>query len=127
MLLVVDDDDLARKLLARMLNLAGYEAVGVGSGEAALDYLEQHSVQGVLMDVWMPGIDGFEVCRRLRRKPATASLPVLLLTALVDLDSEARGVEAGVSQVIQKPADFKEMVSLLGTLLQENAQKGICA
>jgi two-component system cell cycle response regulator len=116
-LLVVDDDELSRKLLARMLNIAGYETVDAGNGQEALGYLETHSVDAVLMDVLMPGIDGFEVCKRIRLRPATASLPVVLFTALVDLDSAARGAEAGVNQVVQKPANFAKLVNLLGTLL----------
>ncbi len=120
-LLVVDDDDLSRKLLSRMLNIAGYETIGAQNGEEALGLLEQHSFKAVLMDVLMPGIDGFEVCQRIRQNPATTAMPVLLFTALVDLDSASRGAESGVTEIIQKPPDFTKVANLLKTIIKNEA------
>ena len=120
-LLVVDDDDLSRKLLSRMLNIAGYETIGAQNGEEALDLLEQHSFKAVLMDVLMPGIDGFEVCKRIRQNPATTAMPVLLFTALVDLDSASRGVESGVTEIIQKPPDYGKLSNLIKTIIKNEA------
>jgi CheY-like chemotaxis protein len=118
-LLVVDDDDLTRKLVSRMLNTYGYDVIDAGSGEDALILLAQNAVDMVLMDVLMTGIDGFEVCRRIKGSPATNKLPVVLFTAMADEESCARGIECGARAVIQKPPDLIKLQKLIAQVLVE--------
>jgi len=91
-ILVVDDDERNRLLLRELLELEDHEVAEAANGPGAIERISTHAVDLVLLDVSMPGMDGFEVTRRLRADPATASLPILLVTALT---SGSRGSPPG--------------------------------
>lgn len=118
--LVVDDDPEILTFLERLLGQHGLECTSAGSGEAALERLEAEPVDLVLLDVRLPGIDGIEVCRRIRARLGPA-LPVLLLTAAADADALQRGYAAGADDFLAKPPDPRGLVLKLRALLRLRA------
>lgn len=101
--LVVDDDELTREILATILDLEEFEVTLADDGEQALASVAESVPEVVVLDVMMPGIDGFEVCRRLKGDAATADLPVILLTARGSADDRRAGEEAGADAYLTKP------------------------
>lgn len=113
--LVVDDDDDSRRLLGHLLKRKGYDVLVVDGGKAALKTLKTNQVDVVLLDVMMPVMDGFAVCRELKKNPATAALPIILLTARDDMETRATGMNLGVSEFLAKPVNNKELFDRIGT------------
>ena len=105
-LLVVDDDMLLRGMATRTLRHAGFEVLEADSGERALELFDSASVDLLLLDVMMAGIDGYETCRRLRALPHGQRMPVLMLTGLNDTESIERAYEAGATDFITKPIQW---------------------
>ncbi len=105
-LLVVDDDFLSRSMAAKTLRHAGFEVSDAASGEDALALFEQRPFDLVLLDVMMPGLDGYEVCRRVRTMPHGARVPVLMLTGLNDTDSIEQAYGNGATDFITKPINW---------------------
>ena len=116
--LIVDDDKTNAKLLNAMIAPLGYETVIAYDGEDALHYVEKIDFDLILLDVMMPGIDGFEVCRRLKGSEATRRIPVILITALDDLDSKVKGIEAGADDFLTKPANREELIARTKSLVK---------
>jgi class 3 adenylate cyclase len=114
--LVVDDDPDMAAFLARMLAQQGLKAEIVTDGFAALAAIAADPPDLVLLDVQMPGPDGFEICRRLKASESTALLPVVLVTALEDHGSRVRGIEAGADDFISKPVRREELIARVKTL-----------
>src|ERR1044071_1700705 len=104
MVLIVDDEMTARETLIAMLEGEGHELQVAKDGIQALQMLEQIQPDLILLDVMMPVMDGYEVCRRIRSTPQLAEVPILLLTALDDRASLVRGIEAGADDFLSKPA-----------------------
>ncbi|MDI6768251.1 MAG: response regulator [Anaerolineales bacterium] len=113
-ILIVDDENINLRLVSRLLEMDGYEVVSAQSGEAALHLIEQKRPDLALLDVMMPLMDGYELCRRLRQNPLTAQIPIVMLTALVDENDRLKGIEAGADDCLPKPFD----VDVLRTLLK---------
>ena len=103
--LIVDDFAPNRKLLEARLNAEYFDVVTASSGPEALAICAQGECDIVLLDVMMPGMDGFEVCRRLKRDPLTHHLPVVMVTALDQPADRLRGLEAGADDFLTKPID----------------------
>lgn len=101
--LVVDDDDLTLEILATILNLEDFEVVTAVDGAGALAAAEATPPDVVVLDVMMPDIDGLEVCRRLRAREATRTVPVILLTARDRPDDREAGLAAGADAYVTKP------------------------
>jgi CheY-like chemotaxis protein len=104
-ILVTDDDPRNRKLEEALLRANGYAVRSVESGRAALDAVAADPPDLILLDLMMPGMDGFEVVRQLKADTATFRIPIIMVTALDDPASRARLATAGVSEVITKPVD----------------------
>jgi signal transduction histidine kinase/DNA-binding response OmpR family regulator len=102
--LVVDDEPEIARMLVALLRESGFESRSAGSGEEALEVLASTGIGLVILDVLLPGIDGFEVCRRIRQRYGPA-LPVVLLTGLDDAEAVRRGYEAGADDFVRKPPD----------------------
>ena len=109
LLLIADDEEDILELLGFRLERAGYEIVRARDGEEALRLALEHLPSLVLLDVMMPGLDGYEVARRLRGDERTSAMPIILLTALDDHRSRLRGLEAGADDCISKRFDFIEL------------------
>jgi two-component system cell cycle response regulator len=119
LVLVVDDNTYNVKLLEARLQVERYEVATAYSGEEALAKLEQCNPDIVLLDVMMPGMDGYEVCRRIRANPPTARLPVVMVTAL-DKDSDRdMALAAGADDFLTKPVEVELLFPAIRRLLQD--------
>jgi two-component system chemotaxis response regulator CheY len=117
--LIVDDDPSIRKLVATTLeDVAGFELVEAADGDEALELARDEAPAIVLLDIDMPGIDGFEACRRLRAQPQTADATVVMLTAAADEEAERAAEEAGADLFITKPFSPLELLRLVDDLGQ---------
>ena len=105
-LMVVDDDLMLRSMAVKALAHAGFQVVDASSGEEALARFDEAPVDLVLLDVMMPGIDGYEVCRRIRASPLGARVPVLMLTGLNDTGSIEQAYTCGATDFITKPINW---------------------
>ena len=114
--LVVDDDPDMLNLLTGMLSTAGMRADTVLDGDAALVHAIASPPDLILLDVLLPGIDGFTVCERLKQEPATAMIPIVLVTALEDSPSRVRGIRAGADDFLSKPVQREELIARVQTL-----------
>jgi adenylate cyclase len=115
-ILVVDDVPTNVRLLEAVLVSKGYEVVSANDGEQAMELVASTQPDLVLLDVMMPGIDGYEVCRRLRENPETAVLPVVMVTA--STNEKTKGIEAGADDLIGKPFDHDELLARVRSLLR---------
>ncbi len=117
-ILVVDDNEQNIELLEAMLLPQGYDVISARDGIEALERVEQFTPHLVLLDVMMPRMDGFEVTRRLRGRPETASVPILMLTALRELSDKVRGLELGADDFLSKPFNRIELLARVRSLLR---------
>jgi len=116
--LVVDDIPVNRQLLEAKLLAEYYEVAQAGSGHEALDAARTWQPDVVLLDVMMPGMDGYEVCARLKADSTTAHLPVVMVTALVDAAERVRGLDAGADDFLSKPVHDATLFARLRALLR---------
>ena len=114
--LVVDDEPAVRQALERALELDHYDVRVAEDGRTALDHLVEHQVDAIVLDVAMPGVDGLEVCRRLRS--AGDRTPVLMLTARDAIDDRVAGLDAGADDYLVKPFALRELKARLRALLR---------
>jgi len=102
-ILVVDDEDMIRSLLRLILVREGYEVMEAENGEDALSMVREEKPDLVLLDVMMPGMDGFTVCERLRQSPDTADLPIIMLSARTDSHYGRESRRVGATKYLTKP------------------------
>ncbi|MDX2087390.1 MAG: hybrid sensor histidine kinase/response regulator [Kofleriaceae bacterium] len=121
-LLVVDDSPQNRLVAVGHLEAAGYHVDAVESGEAALAYLADHRTDLIVLDVLMPGIGGFECCRRIKAMPQTSGVPVLFLTALGDREATQPALEAGGDDLLAKPFQRAELLLRVRALIRQRRQ-----
>lgn len=113
--LVVEDDSTVAEVVARYLERDGFEVTGVGDGHAALSAASERSVDLVVLDIMLPGIDGLEVCRRLR---ASTPIPIIMLTALGEETDRIAGLELGADDYLAKPFSPRELVARVNAVLR---------
>ncbi len=125
--LIVDDERSGREAMESILVGLGETLVFASSGSEALEIAAAHPPDLILLDVMMPGMDGFEVCRRLRADPVLADMPVILATALNDRNSKLMGLEAGADDFLTKPVDRIELIARVQTILRLNRYRKLAS
>ena len=110
-IMVVDDDPDTVSILARHLQREGFVAIEAASGAECLKLARENPVDVILLDLMMPEMDGFQVCRKLKENPSTAEIPVIMITARDDLDARAEGMRLGVSDFLAKPVFRRQLAS----------------
>lgn len=117
-ILVVDDDQVNRHLFTSILSEEGYQVESVERGDAALKSVKLQAPDIILLDVMMPGIDGFAVARKLKESPESESIPIIMVTSLSDQESRERGLLEGVEEFVNKPVNPNELVIRVRNLLR---------
>ncbi len=117
-ILIVDDDPLNVKLLAAKLPVKQYDILKAYGGEQALEKVAAESPDLILLDIMMPGIDGYQVTRTLKNNPATRDIPVVLVTALDGTDDKIRGLKAGADEFLNKPVNSAELTARVKSFLR---------
>ena len=117
LVLVVDDLAPNVRLLEAVLSPRGFRVATASSGEEALDALSKEYPDVVLLDILMPGMDGYEVCRRIREDPGTAFLPVIMITASGEQE-KIRAIESGADNFVNKPFDQAELLARVRSLVR---------
>ncbi len=120
-ILIVDDEEKNIKLLKAMLTPGNYRLHSAPNGETALSLVHDIRPDLILLDVMMPGIDGFEVCRRLKQDENTKMIPVLMVTALREKEYSMQSMEAGADDFLSKPVDMTELVVRVKSMLRIKA------
>ncbi len=117
-ILVVEDETALVSLIRYNLEAEGFEVVSATDGEEGLMILEERPVDLVLLDWMLPHLSGIEVCRQIRRRPATRNLPVIMLTARGDEGDRVRGLNAGADDYLPKPFSYKELIARIHAVLR---------
>jgi putative two-component system response regulator len=117
--LVVDDHAASRMTAVALLAMEGYEVIEADSGLTAIELVRLKQPDLILLDVMMPGMDGFEVCQRLKQDELTRLIPVIFITALNDRRSRIRGIEAGADDFLSKPFDRVELAARVKSLVHQ--------
>ena len=119
--LIVDDEPMARTLLRLMLVRAGFNVSEAENGFDALEKVKKSQPDLMLLDVMMPGMDGFTVCETLRNENATSSLPIIMLSAKTDIDSINKGLLVGATKYLTKPISPEELTKHVREALGNNS------
>ena len=121
--LIVEDDPDARKVLSLILKLDGYQIHSAPGGQEALTVLADLVPDVILLDVMMPGMDGYQVCQWIRSNPAIRHVPVIMLSGKADPESVARGMEVGADEYLSKPITPCSLTKQLKTVLARTAAR----
>ena len=117
-ILCVDDDDLVLLAIEELLRTEGYDVITAPGGQEALKILEDRDVDLMIFDIIMPGMDGYELCERVRKNDRFADTPVIMLTARSGEEDRKRGMEAGATVYLQKPISPVKLNSLVASILK---------
>ncbi|WP_172185447.1 hybrid sensor histidine kinase/response regulator [Microcoleus asticus] len=118
LILIVDDIPTNLDVISEALSNAGYKVAIATSGERALQQVERRPPDLILLDVMMPGIDGFETCKRLKANVKTCDIPIIFMTALADVDNKVKGLKLGAVDYVTKPFQEQEVLARVKTHLQ---------
>lgn len=116
-ILVVDDDPTSLKLLDLVLNKEGYQVMTASNGLEALRKARQESPDLLILDVMLPGFDGFEICHRLRGEPATATMPIMMLSSKQQKSDQDAASKVGANAFLSKPVDRTSLLTKVAELL----------
>lgn len=118
--LIVDDEPMARTLLRLMLVRAGFNVSEAEDGFDALEKVQANQPDIILLDVMMPGMDGFTVCEELRQRKETSDLPIVMLSAKTDIDSINKGLRVGATKYLTKPISPEDLTRHVNDVLDAN-------
>lgn len=121
--LVVDDEEHIIELIQLGLRYEGFQVESASDGEQAINLAQRESPDLIILDVMMPGIDGLEVCRRLRSNPTTSEIPILMLTAKDEVSDRILGLQTGADDYVTKPFDFYELLERMKAILRRSRPK----
>lgn len=121
--LIVEDDPDARKVLSLILKLDGFQIHTAPSGQDAITLLGTLVPDVILLDVMMPGMDGYQVCHWVRSNPPTANVPVVMLSGKADPESVAHGMEVGADEYLAKPITPSNLTAHLKSVLARTATR----
>jgi twitching motility two-component system response regulator PilG len=116
-ILVVEDEESLLKLESILLSSKGYNVTGVMDGKSALEEIAANKPDLVILDIMLPEIDGFEVCRRIKENPETSGIPVVMLTAKKNSQDVARGTEVGAAAYLTKPFKSAKVIEVIEGLI----------
>lgn len=116
--LIIDDEIHIRRLIAQMLDLAGYRVLEAASGSEALRLIEETRPDVITCDIFMPGMTGFDVLEALKSQPATAEIPVIMLTALGQEKDTTRAMELGAADYVTKPFGTTNLIETIEQQLE---------
>ena len=116
-ILVVEDEESLLKLQSILLTIKGYKVEGVMDGQAALEVVETMKPDLILLDIMLPKIDGFQVCRQVKANEATRHIPVIMLTAKKSMEDRIMGKRAGADMYITKPYKSSMVIETIQRLL----------
>jgi CheY-like chemotaxis protein len=119
--LIVDDEPMTRNLLRMMLSYAGYQIYEAEDGLDALEKVEKHAPDVVILDVMMPNMDGIDVCKHFRQNEATAELPIIMLSAYTQPSAVEAGLAAGANKYLTKPISRQTLLEHVEAVLLERA------
>jgi len=122
-ILIVEDNVDTVELLRKRLRADGYDTAEAYDGRAGLAKVKEYEPDLIVLDIMMPGIDGFEVCRRLKADENTRHIPCLMLTAKSDIESKVKGLDVGGDDYLPKPFDYKELTARIRSLLSKEAAR----
>ena len=117
-ILIVDDEIQNRELFEHLLRLEGYRTLTAANGEEALKAIAEHSPDLILLDIMMPGINGYELAVLLKADAATSNIPIIMVTALIDRDARLAALNAGAEEFLSKPVDPTELWLRVRNLLR---------
>lgn len=117
-IMIADDEPINLQVLTNQLALEGYEVMSLGDGQSVIDYVEREPVDLLILDIMMPHMSGYDVCRRLREKHSLSDLPILMLTAKNQVQDIVTAFEMGANDYLTKPCDRKELLARVDTLIQ---------
>ncbi len=120
-ILVVEDQEENRYLLRRLLTRAGYEMIEAVSGEDGIVSAEKHRPDLILMDIQLPGLDGYEATRRIKANPALQSIPVIAVTSYALSGDEAKALAAGCDAYVAKPFSPRALLATIRSYLSDSA------
>ena len=118
-ILIVEDEESLLKLESILLSSKGYNVTGVMDGRSALDEISANPPDLVILDIMLPELDGFEVCRHIKENPATKNIPVVMLTAKKNSQDYARGMEMGADAYMTKPFKSAKVIETIEGLLKK--------
>jgi len=126
-ILIVDDEPINIQLLGSVLKELNYEIQFATSGEEALDWVNSESFDLILLDLMMPGMDGYEVCERIKKNRVTNAIPIIFLSASIGAEKKNRGFEIGAVDYITKPFNRVELLTKVKTHLELKRSREILA
>ena len=116
-IMIVDDEAAVQQMMELVLKEGGYEPIVAGSGEQALEILQDAAPDLIIVDVMMPGMDGIELCGEIRNNPDTQSIPIIILTAKANTDTLDESYNAGADLYLIKPFAPEELLTMIQRLL----------
>jgi len=125
--LIIDDEIHIRRLIAQMLELGGYQVLEAASGPEALHLIEETRPDVITCDIFMPGMTGFEVLETLKSQPATAEIPVIMLTALGQEKDTNRAMELGAADYVTKPFGTTKLAETIKRQLEGRQEDNVTA
>jgi diguanylate cyclase len=121
-ILVVDDETHIVMILKDSLEFSGFQVITAYNGEEALEMVAKEPPDLIVLDIGMPKLDGWEVCRRLKSSEATKKIPIIILTAYAQMSDQKKGMALGAERFVSKPCDLTYLVEEINSLLSQKSE-----